>query len=389
MNNKVLLVDDEQYVLSAYQRQLGKRFEISTATGGEEGLQAISTEGPFAVIVSDYKMPNMNGIEFLSLAQEISPDTARIMLTGNANMETAITAVNEGQIFRFLAKPYPSEQLALIIEAGIKQHRLVTAEKELLEKTLKGAVSILTEILGLVSPVAFSRASRMRNIVRQIISQLKIVSGWEYELAALLSQIGCVIVPSDALEKVYAGLSLSSEEKDLYDQRTTVAASLLSNIPRMQNIGKIIIAQNEAYEVGDVSANINTVDRIALGGHLLHVATVFDQLQSTSTDKEQIIGRLKNVGKSFDPRILKVLQSIQSGTNHRILKSVKVNELTSEMTLDEDVYTKTGVLMAVKGQDVNYLLLGRLQVFARGIGVREPIRVIDESNPRSAQTEEK
>ncbi len=354
MNNKVLLVDDEKFVLSAYRRQLGNRFDISTVLGGEEGLNVICEEGPFAVIVSDYKMPNMDGIEFLSRAREIAPDTTRIMLTGNANMETAMNAVNEGQIFRFIAKPYPSNQLALIIDAGIEQHRLITAEKVLLEQTLKGAVSVLTDILSLVNPIAFSRSGRVRNIIRQITTHLKIANSWQYELAALLSQIGCVIVPTEALEKVYAGAPLNDVEQEAFDKHTDVATSLLSKIPRLDTVAKIIKAQNTRYNGGDKSANINTVDRIALGGHLLHVATVIDQVQKTSADQVEITRRLKTEGKSFDPRILEAIKSIQLvEAPQQILKSVKVAELTSDMTLDEDVHTKAGVLLAAKGQDVN------------------------------------
>src|SRR5262245_27435755 len=102
MNEKILCVDDEPNILEGYQRSLRKDFQIEIATGGTEGLEAMTRNGPYAVIVSDMRMPGMDGVQFLSRVKDISPDTVRVMLTGNADQQTAIEAVNEGSIFRFL-----------------------------------------------------------------------------------------------------------------------------------------------------------------------------------------------------------------------------------------------------------------------------------------------
>ena len=160
MTEKILCVDDEPNVLQACRRQLRKRFHIETADGGEQALQAIAGQDPYAVIVSDMRMPGMDGIQFLARAKELTPNSVRIMLTGNSDQQTAIEAVNEGNIFRFLTKPCPAESLAKAIAAGVEQYRLVTAEKELLEKTLRGSIKVLTEVLSLVNPTAFGRAAR-------------------------------------------------------------------------------------------------------------------------------------------------------------------------------------------------------------------------------------
>ena len=105
MSNKILIVDDDPNLLAAVQRQLRKLYAIETAIGPEEGLKAISEQGPFAVIVSDYRMPVMDGIQFLSRVRQLAPDSVRMMLTGNADLQTAVDAVNEGSIFRLLTKP--------------------------------------------------------------------------------------------------------------------------------------------------------------------------------------------------------------------------------------------------------------------------------------------
>lgn len=137
MNNNVLFVDDDENILNAYKQRFRQQFRIDTALGGEQGLAAVNNQGPYAVIISDLRMPEMDGIQFLSRTREICPDSVRMILTGFGDLETAIEAVNESNIFRFLNKPCKSNVMAMAIDAGIEQYRLIRSEKELLEKTLK------------------------------------------------------------------------------------------------------------------------------------------------------------------------------------------------------------------------------------------------------------
>jgi DNA-binding NtrC family response regulator len=160
MPEKVLFVDDDQNILASHQRMFRKQFALHTAMGGEEGLGSIAAHGPFAVIVSDMQMPIMNGVKFLTKARKLAPDSVRMILTGYADMQTAIEAVNEGHIFRFLTKPCHPEALAKALTAGIAQYRLLTAEKELTEKGILG-ITGQTTILD-ASPV-LQQSIRLRN----------------------------------------------------------------------------------------------------------------------------------------------------------------------------------------------------------------------------------
>jgi len=134
MNDKILLVDDEPKVLAAIKRQLRKKFRFETALSGEEALKVIDEKGPFAVVVSDYKMPGMNGIDFLCKVKTVDPDTVRMMLTGSADMSTAIQAVNEGSIFQFHPKPCPAETLGQAIKSGIDKYRETTDSQTAMKK---------------------------------------------------------------------------------------------------------------------------------------------------------------------------------------------------------------------------------------------------------------
>ena len=134
MKSKVLIVDDDAMILAGLKRQLRNQFRIETALNGEEGLKKIEENGPYAVIVSDYFMPGMNGIEFLCRVKETDPDSVRMMLTGSGDMSTAIKAVNEGSIFQFHVKPCPADTLGKAIQSGIDVYRKNTNDQTQFKK---------------------------------------------------------------------------------------------------------------------------------------------------------------------------------------------------------------------------------------------------------------
>jgi serine phosphatase RsbU (regulator of sigma subunit) len=123
-------VDDDPKILAAFQRQLRKKVVIETVESGSEGLEVLRHNGPFALVVTDYCMPGMNGIEFLGRARQIAPETVRIMLTGSADLGAAIQAVNQGNIFRFLTKPCSPENLLEAVQAGIYEYRRTHKERK-------------------------------------------------------------------------------------------------------------------------------------------------------------------------------------------------------------------------------------------------------------------
>ncbi|MDJ0815056.1 MAG: SpoIIE family protein phosphatase [Desulfobacterales bacterium] len=134
MRTKVLLVDDDEMLLAGLKRQLRNKFKIETAISGEDAVKMVEENGPYAVVVSDYMMPGMNGIELLRQVKVSDPDTIRMMLTGSADMSTAIKAVNEGSIYKFHPKPCPAETLGNAIQSGIEEYHKVTTDQSQLKK---------------------------------------------------------------------------------------------------------------------------------------------------------------------------------------------------------------------------------------------------------------
>src|SRR5579859_6959185 len=151
MNETILFVDDDIRIVSGLQRTLRKEYEMEISGGPGDALDAIR-EAPYAVVVSDLKMPGMNGVEFLTRVKQLAPDTVRVLLTGQADLDTAIAAVNDGHVFRFLTKPCPQAVLTTTLDAALAQYRLVRAEKDLFHETLLGTIGILSEILSITQP---------------------------------------------------------------------------------------------------------------------------------------------------------------------------------------------------------------------------------------------
>ena len=366
MSERILFVDDEPGVLEGFRRLLHKEFLLDTAASAREGLAAIAAaeEDPYAVIVSDMRMPEMDGVQFLSRARIISGDSVRIALTGYADMQAASNAVNEGAIFRFLAKPCEKEVLAKALTAALVQHRLVVAEKELLEKTLRGSVKVLTEVLSLVNPAAFSRGVRVGRYVRHIVKELHLNTPWQFEVAGMMSQLGCVTLDTKTLEAVYAGKTLSADEQARYDTHASVAGELLSNIPRLEAVAHMIAKQDSAPPSSPVGIDLRQ-DPVTLGAQILKVAIAYDQLLNGGSSHEESLGWLLYRHEQFTALVVNALSNLQGETHGMEAMKCLVSELKCDMVLQENVRTADGTLLVAKGTRISHALLARLRNFLR------------------------
>ncbi|MBI3410180.1 MAG: response regulator [Planctomycetes bacterium] len=371
MTRKILCVDDEPNVLAGIERNLRKQFEIETAAGGEQGLQAVAARGPFAVIVSDMRMPGMSGVDFLSRVRPLAPDSVRVMLTGNTDQQTAIDAVNSGSIFRFLTKPCPNEVLAQTLKACLEQYQLNRLEKDLLEQTLHKSVKVLTEVLALANPVAFGRATRVQRLVRALVERLKVADGWQVEVAAMLSQIGCVTVPEGVLDKIYTGKELTADEAGMFARHPEIGGKLIAQIPRLETVGQIVACQESRFST-DASADA----AVRLGTRILKAALDFDSLESSGRSKPAALELLKGRTGWYDPTVLLTLETIARLETVYERRVLAVGELVTGMILDDCVFLVSGATLVSKGQELTDALLCRLHNFAAQKKIKEPIAVL-------------
>jgi len=377
MNRRVLFVDDDENLLAGIQRNLRRNFTLETALGGEEGLARLKDAAePFAVVVSDMRMPGLDGVQFLARVRAQSPDSVRIMLTGQADMQDAINAVNEGNIFRFLNKPCDPGQLAKTLEAALEQHRLVTAERELLEKTLNGAIKLMTEVLALANGEAFSRAERIKRTVRQLGRFLSLKDMWRFELASLLSQLGCITLPAEVMGKFNQGARLSPEEDQMFKSVPSISHDLLINIPRLEDVATMIVRQDEDC------GHLREQDPVAwtavdLGAQLLRIAHEYDiQTISQKKNPTQAVQAMLGQPDAYDPRIVEGLKSPDGQSSGQVQKTVDVYNLAPGMILAENVKTSKGVLLIPAGREISATIMKFLENYVHRGEIDDKVLVL-------------
>jgi response regulator RpfG family c-di-GMP phosphodiesterase len=374
---KILLVDDDQNILSGYRRSLRNEFRVETAEGGQAGLEALRGNGPFAVVVSDLRMPGMDGNQFLREVRSTFPDTVRMMLTGQADLQSASEAVNEGNIFRFLFKPCPQEVLSKALGDGIRQYRLVKAERDLLENTLIGAVQLLVDILALVNPAAFGRASRLQQIVRLLLPHFGRENAWKLDVSAMLSQIGLVSLPSETVDRVCAGEAPSPEEASMLENHPICGRDLLAKIPRLEEVAHNVAYQAKRFDGSGPPYEGVRGRQIPLGGRVLKIALDYDTLIQSGSTPEAVFSELNNRKGWYDHEILSALEhavlNVRSGYTFHLVSS---SQLSAGMLLPDGVKTIHGNLVVGQGAEVTPAMLTKLQNFARFQGLSEPIRAL-------------
>lgn len=357
MAEKILLVDDDSNILDGYRRSLSKEFQMETALGGKEALALATEKGPYAVVISDMRMPGIDGVQLLSHIKTIAPDTIRVMLTGNADMDTAVNAINEGSIFRFLNKPCSKDVMAKTITAALVQYRLVTAEKQLLEQTLGGTLQVLTQVLSLVNPAAFGRAERARRYIHHIVTSMKLGNPWQYEVAAMLSQLGCVTLAPETMEAVYRGETLSPDEQAQYDAHPSVAYGLLSKIPRLEPIAWMIEQQNRSVPVGEDSK----VPDMRLGAEILRLVLAYEALIHKGASRNEAAHTLAMQNKNFSPQFFQTLVTLDPNAEEGETRKCQIEDLSPGMIIQEEVHTLAGTLVVSKGQEITTAVIFKLK----------------------------
>lgn len=382
MIGKVLLVDDDVRILEGYSRHLRKSFEIWTAAEAKQGLDILHREDGFAVVVSDMRMPGMDGIEFLSAVKSSFPNTSRIMLTGNAGQQTAIDAVNEGNIFRFYTKPCTPDILEKAIKAGFEHYNLIVSEKTLLEQTLTGSVKVLVDVLSIASMDAFSTRKLLRDWARGIAQQLDMSKAWELDVAAMLSPIGQIAVPVEVTAKVQADTPLTTVERDMVDRVPEVGSKLIDNIPRLQNVSRIVYFQNKGFDGSGFPNDLVAGRDIPLGARILKVLIDLAKITQGEPPNQAAFGELEKRRNLYDPEILAIAQSFFLGETdepaedpaYEIL-GIPIDRLLPGDCLATHIRTMDGTLILAMGEEITHPQIEKLRNLHKIKDLTEPIFV--------------
>jgi response regulator RpfG family c-di-GMP phosphodiesterase len=370
---RVLCVDDEPRVLEGIALSLRRRYDVLTASGGMAALDILTKDPNVAVVLSDMRMPMMDGTQFLHRCRELAPDTVRLILTGQTDLGAAIAAVNEGQIFRFLTKPCPPAVLLPAMDAAVEQHRLITAERVVLEQTLHGAVKALGEILSLTSPASFGRATRVARSVSVMAEALKLPERWTVEVAAMVSQLGFITLPAELAERVHLGQPLSEDETQQVLQVPYVAEKLLAHIPRLETVRKILTASVRPIRRLPMGADAKA-HQLMRAAQMLRIAIDFDDLQARGRSPQAAIAEMRT-REGYAPEVFGSLAgTVDPATNPDDPQWVPLSALKVGMVIAEDIRMTSGTLLVARGYEVGKSFIERARGFRAGT-VKEPVRV--------------
>jgi response regulator RpfG family c-di-GMP phosphodiesterase len=377
---RILCVDDEPRVVDSLAVQLRRQYQVLTANGGENALRIVKEHGAPAVIVSDMRMPGMDGAALLRHMKQLYPETTRILLTGETGRDAAVAAVNEGQIFRFLTKPCATDHLRAAIDAGVVHHRLLTAERVLLQETLIGCITALVDVLAITNPVAFGRATRVKRMTSELAAAMGAKAVWQLEAAAMLSQIGFISLPVELVEKLYYGKRLSPEERVLADGAPQVARKLLGRIPRLEPVLEIL----DALRPSESSVSEGVLKQSAM---ILRVVVDYDSLIVQGHTTDNAIQKLRVPHSRYDLKVINALEAMLGrGAETLQATEIAVGNLKPGMIFMDDLYTHVGTLLVPKGFEVTEAFLERARNFGVGI-LQEKVRVMAPQPPSSTARE--
>lgn len=399
---KILFVDDEENILRSLQRLfMDEEVEVFTASSGAKGLEILAREGEVGVIVSDQRMPEMTGVDFLAKSKAISPQSIRILLTGYADVNAAIDAINRGGTFRYLNKPWNDEELVQTVMGAMKMYRLLTENKRLAAVVKKQNAELQkwnTELESIVQEqtmelqksydsvrainsklrvnfkntiIAFSglielRDPRMRahsrNVAEVSVNVAKQL-GMESEqretimVAALLHDIGKIGIPDIMLAREAEQMNFTEREE--YLQHPIRGQAAIDRIEELREAGLIIRAHHETYDGNGFPDQLKKTD-IPLGARIIALADYIDKKMRKASGASGFDFIRKEVelqkGILFDPKIVSVAleqaeafyKKIRPKTDHLEIELLPA-ALEDGMELSRDVFSGTGLLLLTKG----------------------------------------
>ncbi|MBI5831001.1 MAG: response regulator [Armatimonadetes bacterium] len=370
----VLCVDDEPNVLAGLTLHLGRAYRVVTAESGEAGLAVLAEQGPFAVVLSDMRMPGMDGAQFLARVREQAPDATRMLLTGHADIEAAISAINDGRIFRFLTKPCPPADLRTAFELAVEQYNLVVAERVLLGQTLLGSIKALTQVLALTSPLVFGRATRVTALVKDLLARVPVHHRWAVEVAAMLSELGCIGLPDEVAHKHHYGEPMTPAERQMVARAPGLTAAMLGSIPRLEPVLEILRLAGEPY-LPKLGAGDGDQTPLGREADLLRLALEFEALETSGMSRLAALDKMRRRLGASDPLFAALDACRGSSAPQQFVRDVPLGRLRQGMQLATDLTTTTGLLLAARGYVVTDDFLARAAHFRPGY-LREPIRVL-------------
>jgi CheY-like chemotaxis protein len=368
--SNIIVVDDQPANLKLLEDLLTQEgHAVRSFPRGRLALDAASRNLPDLILL-DINMPEMDGFEVcrrLKADDKLAPIPVLFLSALNETRDK-VNAFRSGGV-DYITKPFQVEEVRARVETHLELHRARQVERDLLERTLNGAVKTLADLAHLTSPILTQRSGALRSMVVHMAAQLRLPDLWQYELGATLCLIGCITLPPDAFEHAYVADKASDEELQMYQAHPDVGFRLLSRIPRLENVAEMIRLQQ--VETSSWASN-ETAER---GSRMLKTAQELDRRTLRGIPFQTVCDQLRAAPGKYPTALLDSLKGYSPSRVHFEVKRLPSPQLLPGMILDDDVVTENGLTVISKGTTLTVTLVERVQNFARTRGVREPIQV--------------
>ncbi len=382
MTRKVLFVDDSVELLAAIRRRLRKQLDITTAESSDEALELIKTKGPFAVIVTDQNMPGKDGLALLQEVTKTCPNAIRIMLTGQADKDVALRAINEAHVFSLLTKPCSPDDVLTAVNAALEIYQAQEAEKKLLEQTLAGSVKLLIDILGVQYNDITGPIARMRSWAKRLALHVDTIEVWKLDLAITLAPIGRITLPAEIQHKLANKQGLSLQEQEVVDQAPGSARELIRNIPRLEDVAESVYYQNKGYDGSGFPTEGDQGKNIPIMARVIRLLQDLQALCNSDTPTEEAFTTMKKNSSVYDPDLFSTAFNILlNGDIGAEAKTVyEVIEISPYLLkegdfLEEDLLSTSGNLILSTGHELSGPMIQKISQIHKLSGVVEPVSV--------------
>lgn len=339
----ILAVDDELDNLQLLKRTLRRNYHITTACCGEEAIEILK-ENSFDLIISDHKMPGMDGTELLKYIYENYPETIRLLITAYTDVPILIDAINTGKIYRYIKKPWSPEEVVNVVEKAFEANKLNNENKKLVQdfkELFSGTINAITEALDAKDSYTFGRSKRVSFYSIRIAQEMNLsdVELSKVELAGLLHDIGMIGVSETILNKPE---KLTEEEFNSVKKHVEQGVKILEDIKQLESVVNIIKYHHERYDGNGYPYQIKE-EEIPLGARIIAVADAFDGMTSDRPYRkgmavEKALNIIKeNTGSQFDPQVVEVffriinkavedIENMKKTPSEEVLESMNISE---------------------------------------------------------------
>lgn len=368
-DSTVLFVDDSEHLLSAVRRTLRGQVDVIVAESAQAALDMLEADKTITVVITDQNMPGIKGIEFLAKVARRWPLVTRVMQTGNNDQDTAINAIRDGKVFRFLRKPYEPDALLEIIHEAQAEHEIKKAEHVLLETTLAASVKLLTEMLALMRPDLFEQSNRVHELAKVLSDKLHMTQPWELLLAALLYPLGIATLPQELIEKRKHGIRLNEAETFALAQSGVVAGQLVAKIPKLERVATYLRYSRKGHDGSGLPMGEEELDTPPGAVYLLPLLIdIVELADSRDISLKDAALALDDNFDRYHPRMLAAAKdwlktNAEDDKGHeRTVREMGIGEIRIGDVLVNDLRGENGELLLTGGSRLTELMVKRIHM---------------------------